>query len=199
MDLLSNQSADSFAVIMESASRNMNVMECFFWLLTILWYWFRYYRNVALRLCACFLMEIEYWLICKALMTYVVQQWQKRLSWYMWRPTRVPIMVRWNVIISHVPVLVDFAPIADWDTSAEVLQREVKFSEAGGITQFWLHMLTCLALDYLQILTLCHSPAPLPCSLASQFLKKSLKGATKSSHRQRSHSWMQAWGLASSN
>lgn len=36
-------------------------------------------------------------------------------------------------------------------------------------------------------------------SLTSQFLKKSLKGTTKSSLRQRSHSGMQAWGLAPSN
>lgn len=163
---------------MESASRNMNVMECLFWLLSILLYWFRYYRSVALRLCACFLMQIEYWLIHKASMTYILQQWQIGLSWCMWRPTRVPIMVTPNVIISYVTVLLDFTPKADWDASAEVLQREVIFSEEGGITRFWRHLLTCLASDYLQFLTLCHSAPHLAASPPS-FSKSPLKALLK--------------------
>lgn len=50
----------------------------------------------------CRLSNVDGSLMCRALMTSILQQWQLRLSWCMWRPMRVPIMAWQNVIICCV-------------------------------------------------------------------------------------------------
>lgn len=58
-------------------------------------------------------------------------------------------------------------------------RSEVIFSKEGGISRFWLDLLTCLASDYLQFLTLCHSPAPHLAASPPSFSKSPLKALLK--------------------
>lgn len=188
-----------FAVSVDSASEKINLKECLFWLEFILWYWSRDYRPIASCLCAPFIMWIGHWWICKALMTSIWQQWQPKGSWRMWGPLRVPIMLRQNAIFCCVDAG-GFCTYSRFINSCRdnsqswnvLLLKEETLSNLSSPADM-------LIIRFPSVFNLMSFSCTAIYSRTSQFFKKSLKGATKSSLRQPSHSWMQAWGLAPSN
>lgn len=159
-----------------------------------------------------------YWFICKALMTSIWLTWKKSNMWWHLGPNggwqngktdngcnlcRVKVLwvdfvwcggVGWGGVGKGCEWLHGLEPAGHFILSSccDLTERWRRFNRIAA----WL---ICIGLAFLYFFNLTPFLCFLTNSLASQFLEKSVKGLAKSPLRQRSHSWMQASGLAPSN